>query len=202
MATRFGYRDDLPIALGFANTAAVRGSNEPGTQITDYIEFISLRESAGVGLGHGDIERLARAAVSHPEEAEAVAVRARRLRLAVHGTFEALARGRPIEPGHIDLLDREWREARSRQRLVKRGARFAVQFPAGSAALERPLWMIAASAAELLLSDRLDRVKQCDAPDCTHLFLDTSRNRSRRWCDMAVCGNRMKQRRYARRHGG
>jgi predicted RNA-binding Zn ribbon-like protein len=58
---------------------------------------------------------------------------------------------------------------------------------------------IVKSAADLLLSDMLDRVKQCEGDPCGWLFLDTSRNRSRRWCSMEDCGNRAKARRFYQR---
>lgn len=60
---------------------------------------------------------------------------------------------------------------------------------------------VARSAADLLTSGELERVKVCDAHDCGWFFVDVSRNRSRRWCDMAGCGNRDKARRYRARHG-
>jgi predicted RNA-binding Zn ribbon-like protein len=66
-------------------------------------------------------------------------------------------------------------------------------------ALDRVLWPVARSAAELLTSDDLAAVRECAAPDCRWLFLDRSRNRSRRWCAMATCGNRSKARRHYRR---
>jgi predicted RNA-binding Zn ribbon-like protein len=66
-----------------------------------------------------------------------------------------------------------------------------------SDALDVMLWPITRSAVELLTSDELDRVKQCGR--CDWLFLDKSRNRSRRWCSMDACGNRIKMaRRYKR----
>ena len=61
------------------------------------------------------------------------------------------------------------------------------------------LWPIAQSAADLLTSPDLAAVRMCEAPDCAWLFLDQSRNRSRRWCDMKVCGNRQKARRHYQR---
>jgi hypothetical protein len=63
--------------------------------------------------------------------------------------------------------------------------------------LERPLWPLAAAAVDLLRSGPLDRLKACE--DCPWLFLDTSRNRSRRWCTMDDCGSRSKMRRYRAR---
>ncbi len=51
---------------------------------------------------------------------------------------------------------------------------------------------VAASLADLLASDALRNVRQCEAHDCTLRFLDTTKSRRRRWCSMALCGNRMK----------
>jgi predicted RNA-binding Zn ribbon-like protein len=65
---------------------------------------------------------------------------------------------------------------------------------------ELPVWILAQSASELVLSDALQRVRACDADTCRWLFLDTSKNASRRWCNMRVCGNRMKARRFQERH--
>ena len=76
---------------------------------------------------------------------------------------------------------------------------FAWAWGGEDAALRRVLWPIVRSAAELLTSDKLDRVGQCAGDSCGWLFLDTSRNRSRRWCEMEHCGNRAKARRHYRR---
>ena len=66
---------------------------------------------------------------------------------------------------------------------------------------DRPLWPIAVAAVDLLRSDRLARLKLCG--NCRWLFLDRSRNGSRRWCSMDECGVHTKMRRYrAARRGG
>jgi predicted RNA-binding Zn ribbon-like protein len=59
--------------------------------------------------------------------------------------------------------------------------------------------MVVKSAGDLLISGELDNVRVCSAPDCQWLFLDTSKNHSRRWCDMKGCGNRAKVRRHYER---
>jgi predicted RNA-binding Zn ribbon-like protein len=56
---------------------------------------------------------------------------------------------------------------------------------------------LVAAAVDLLRTGPLDRLKLCDA--CPWLFLDTSRNHSRRWCSMNECGGRLKMRRYRER---
>ena len=65
-----------------------------------------------------------------------------------------------------------------------------------------PLWILSQSVSDLLLSEDMTRVRTCDVDTCRWLFLDTSKNHTRRWCNMKVCGNRMKARRFqARREG-
>lgn len=61
---------------------------------------------------------------------------------------------------------------------------------------ESPLARIAAAAARLAIEDRLVRIKICPADDCRWAFYDTSKNQSRQWCSMRVCGNRAKARRH------
>jgi predicted RNA-binding Zn ribbon-like protein len=64
-----------------------------------------------------------------------------------------------------------------------------------------PLWLLARQAELLIVSDDI-RVRSCTQVTCRWLFLDTSKNRSRRWCDMKLCGNRAKARRFQARHSG
>ena len=58
---------------------------------------------------------------------------------------------------------------------------------------------LAAAAAKVAIEERIDRVKICPADDCRWAFYDTSRNRSRQWCSMKVCGNRAKARAHRQR---
>ena len=64
------------------------------------------------------------------------------------------------------------------------------------------LWPVVWSAVRLLSSPELASVRKCAAPGCGWLFVDGTKNGSRRWCSMSVCGNRDKVRRYRRRTGG
>ncbi len=58
---------------------------------------------------------------------------------------------------------------------------------------------LAAAAAKVAIEERIDRVKICPADDCRWAFYDASRNRSRQWCSMEVCGNRAKARAHRQR---
>ncbi len=94
-------------------------------------------------------------------------------------------------------INRLLARAAAARRLVRHDHRFVWTWrPADRRDLDRLLWPVAWSAGELLASPDLARVRQCGGAGCAWLFLDTSRNQSRRWCDMSVCGNRAKARRF------
>ena len=80
--------------------------------------------------------------------------------------------------------------------VVPKEGSFAWDWLNKEQALDRMLWVVARSAADLLVSGELDTVRVCAGEDCNWLFLDTSKNRSRRWCDMKSCGNRAKVRKH------
>lgn len=65
---------------------------------------------------------------------------------------------------------------------------------------EQALGVLARSVAELLATGELAVVRRCANPECVLFFLDPTRSRTRRWCSMATCGNRAKQRRFQRKH--
>jgi predicted RNA-binding Zn ribbon-like protein len=66
---------------------------------------------------------------------------------------------------------------------------------------ELPLWELAGLASELIVSAAMKNLRACGSQTCRWLFLDSSKNHTRRWCNMKVCGNRMKARRFQKRHG-
>lgn len=80
----------------------------------------------------------------------------------------------------------------------------AVPSPGGGLELasDSPLGGLVAVAVRLGMEGRWDRLKLCDMDTCRYAFYDGSRNRSGRWCDMAVCGNRAKTRAFRERHRG
>jgi predicted RNA-binding Zn ribbon-like protein len=88
------------------------------------------------------------------------------------------------------------RDAAERRQIVATGRGFRWRWAGGGTSLESVLWPIARSAGELLASEERSQVRVCDADTCAWLFVDRSRNRSRRWCSMDSCGNRAKARRH------
>ena len=109
------------------------------------------------------------------------------------------------DPAPLETFNRELQLAMSRARVHSRSRRPPVGLArsnAGTLDLAQPLWPVVRSAADLLTGPSLERVKRCPGEGCGWLFLDTSRNGSRRWCDMASCGNRARVRAFAARQRG
>jgi predicted RNA-binding Zn ribbon-like protein len=123
-----------------------------------------------------------------------------RLREAVYRAFSAIAQWKSATAADLDVIT-EFAVKALQHRVLSRadgGYRWQWQ-QTGSNPLDRILWPMAQAAADLLTSEQLGIVRFCEAPDCEWLFLDHSRNRSRRWCDMKSCGNRQKAQRHYRR---
>jgi predicted RNA-binding Zn ribbon-like protein len=135
-----------------------------------------------------------------PGEARAAWKKAVRLRNAGYAVFSACADRRPPSGRDVEFLNREVAAAMSHLRIAQSSGKYTWTWHTSGAALAWILWPVMRAMAELLTSDRLHRVKQC--AECRWMFMDRSRNASRRWCSMTVCGNRVKARRYHERHRG
>lgn len=112
-------------------------------------------------------------------------------------------------PGKItETLERQFLEAERHRELVwksrlsDQGTTLQVDSEWGryEKNLAFPVWVLAHSASRLLTSTSMNRVRSCQNETCRWLFLDTSKNHTRRWCDMRICGNRMKARRFNARY--
>ncbi|MCL4395356.1 MAG: ABATE domain-containing protein [Chloroflexi bacterium] len=182
------------LCLDFANTAGDHSAEHPSEYLATYGDLVVWSERAGI-LGIKVASKLLDKARSHPAIATRVLSRAIGLREAIFRIFSAASRGNRPDQADLDRLN-GWLKAASEHSsvgLAEHG--YAWQWDAGEQ-LDRMLWEVARSAADLLTSIDLNRVSQCGNADCGWLFVDTSKNHSRRWCDMSDCGNRVKARRY------
>ncbi|MBX6365486.1 MAG: CGNR zinc finger domain-containing protein [Gemmatimonadetes bacterium] len=208
MASTDGSIDTLkllgePLCLEFCNTASLHeGEGDRGDRLTTYAALVTWSRRVGTLDAEGAAGLLA-AAGRRPREAERVWAEAVALRESIFRLMRAAETGAALPAADLERLSGWATRALSRRVLAPaEGGGVAWRWPAPGDALEAPLWPVAESAASLLCSEALGRVKSCGAADCQWLFLDTSRNRSRRWCDMRDCGNRVKARRhYTRRKG-
>jgi predicted RNA-binding Zn ribbon-like protein len=163
--------------------------------LRDYGDIARFAVLAG-GLQPGVAKRLAERAERDPRRAAAVYELGIALREAIWGVFSALASGDAPRDDDLALIGDAAAAGAARSRLVYDRDGVGWSLPADGDELERPLWGIARSAADLLTSSDRDRVKECASVTCEWVFLDRSRNHSRRWCDMSDCGNRAKAQRF------
>lgn len=102
--------------------------------------------------------------------------------------------------GAIKRLNQHVQEAQTARRFRWGESRLEMSWAAREGDARLPVWLLAQAAFELLTGDEAEKIRACANEECRWLFLDTSRNGSRRWCDMTICGNRMKARRFKAVH--
>lgn len=196
------YRFDLSggrLCLDFVNTLSGRATSVE-EHLNAYADLVAFGRQSGE-LGTEKAEALVREAARSPARARHVLRDAVGIREVLYRTFLAVAEGARPRPADVEALNGALREAMARARIELEAGEgcCAWCWDEDAGALDRPLWPVLRSAAELLTTKDVSRVRVCDAKTCQWLFLDTSRNRSRRWCDMKVCGNRAKAQRHYRK---
>jgi predicted RNA-binding Zn ribbon-like protein len=193
------------LCLDFANTThawrgpAADGDFEPvDDRLVTYPDLLAWSLRVGV-LADAAAAALLRAAARTPGPASAALARARRLRAATYGIGWALARQRAPSSADLETLEREVRRLRRRERLS--ASRDGLRWSAATdrTSLDSPLDAVIRSAEQYFTRGDLSRLRVCPGDPCGWLFADTSRNRSRHWCNMSVCGNLAKVRRFRAR---
>src|SRR5204863_6761415 len=182
-------KDDL--CLAFANTLSWRGSPAPRESLGDIDDLLGwLADTAKFPVE--SIEAAGNRLRRHPHDAAALFADAIALREAIYRTCSALAASEPVAEKDLALLNRRLAEAPRREKLAHAEGGYAWEvktIDVSAAGLVAPaLW----SAADLLTHADGRRVRRCANDACLWLFVDESKAGSRRWCDMASCGNRAK----------
>ena len=200
------------LCLDFANTLGDR-PRCCEEHLDGYEDLLRWSRQADA-LGAAEFDCLEREAGKHPRLAQAAFERASALRETVYRIFAALARDQqPASDDvqtlnsalhaalpHLELRDAEGGGGTTQSEGTSSGQQgftWAWGEPDGS--LDRMLWPVIRSAADLLTSEEATMIRECDSENCSWLFVDRSRTRRRRWCDMSTCGNRAKARRHYQR---
>ncbi len=185
-------------SLDFANTADWHASDNPVETLTSYSELVTWSVHASI-LNERQGRQMLTEATRRPADSTAVLNRAISLREAIYRIFSAISYRHEPQTTDLAILNTELSTTLAQSRIEFTAEGFVWQWSGDEGALDRMLWAVVHDATDLLTSGDLDRVGQCADGRCGWLFLDTSRNRSRRWCSMEDCGNRAKARRHYQR---
>ena len=185
-------------ALDFADTIGGMLVDEPGPEdefLREYEDLVEFGLKTGT-LSERSARRLRRAARERPEEAERVMEDARAKRALIDAAFRPISEGADPPAEVLAELRDFGAEALTRCELTASGDGFTCGWE-NCEDLDAPLWPIAHAALELLTDGPLDRIKTCGR--CRWLFIDTTKNHSRRWCSTEGCGTDEKKERYVAR---
>lgn len=180
------------LALDFVNTRTGPPGGEPDDDVlTGYPELLAWGMYAGA-VTEAEAVVLRRLSRDDPDAAHAAFVRSMSARDDLDEVFRALVTDRNPSARTLARLRDDHADAVGHAQL-ERGSAFAWTWR-DDHTLARPLWPVVHAAVELLTGGALDRIKGCGG--CRFLFIDESKNRSRRWCSMDDCGTAEKIRRY------
>jgi predicted RNA-binding Zn ribbon-like protein len=187
------------LALDFANTVEPRTGTRPRDFLPDYRALAAWSAYAGA-VTAAEAASLSSAASADSGRAAAVWRRAMVLREALYRIVLAVAGDRRPSPADLAVVTRAYARAQRHSMLTAEAGeiRWRWDLPVD---LERPLWEVARSAVEILTTADASRLGVCrhGTDGCGWVFVDATKNGSRRWCGMADCGSRAKARRLTER---
>ncbi|MBA3691880.1 MAG: CGNR zinc finger domain-containing protein [Acidobacteria bacterium] len=195
------------LSLDFVNTVAERKSNPKAKKsraygdafafeyLENYADVVAWSRQAKL-LTEDEAKRLLEIAKKKSQQAEKIRKRGLALRETLYRLFKSAIEGWEPETLDLEKLNQELAVANKHETINYDRDGFGWKWNVGDESLDYMLWRVAQSAAEILTSGDLTRLRQCGGDHCGWMFLDTSRNRSRQWCDMKDCGNLAKVRRF------
>jgi predicted RNA-binding Zn ribbon-like protein len=192
------------LCLDFVNSMGARRIGPGGEMVirdeklNDCLDLVAWANHAGA-LTDGEAKALAREAVRHPSDAARVLRIGLRLREALFSVLRGIVAGQTTSRDDLAVLNEELQIAQGSRQIAATTKGFEWTWNTSRPAIDKILWLVSNSAAELLTTGDLSRLRQCGGDDCGWIFEDSTRNRSRHWCDMRDCGNRDRVRRFRSR---
>jgi len=183
------------LCLDFANTVGWHASDSPEESLNRYADLIEWSVDRGIISGDAK-DALLRRSEEKPIEAQAVLEKAREIREDIYQMLSDTAHGRQIKIADLKGFNKALAGMLSHSRLAPSEGGLRWDWGSRSDKLDSVIWPVVKSAVDLMTSEAIKRVGECADERCGWLFWDSSRNRSRRWCDMSDCGNRAKVRRF------
>jgi len=179
------------LALDFANLS-------PAAHDLSWDEFVSFLVDARL-VSSERAARLRPLPRTEPHAVDSALLRILRFRESLRAIFASVVDQEPVPVSWVEPINEILRVTEGHDELVPQQDGWSLQFVARESGLDWLLAALARSAAELLVEGPHARIRRCANPSCRLFFYDDSRTRRRRWCSMAVCGNRHKVAAFLRR---
>lgn len=185
------------VALDFVNTLDDRyAPSGPRELLPAYADLLRFCRQAAI-LTQNEFGRLSALPKASQEKSLVTTIELRELLARIF--YRLVERRSPANEDRIAL--EHWAAACAQHRELRwKDGRLTCAWKALDANPDTPALLLAEGALELITADPPARLHTCASGTCRWLFLDTSKNRTRRWCDMKTCGNRAKARRYSAAH--
>jgi predicted RNA-binding Zn ribbon-like protein len=186
------------LAVEFANT--VHSPADPAGSLHSWSDLVDFLELRG-GVASGDGAMLRRMGETDARRCAGALAQVLQLRETVRAMLGAMASKRSLRAQWVAEVNQALASGAGASRLLRQDTGWRLGLSPGPAGPLRVLTPIARAIADLVVSGRGVEIRKCANPRCVLYFRDRSRTRRRRWCSMAVCGNRMKVAAHVRRHG-
>ncbi len=184
------------LSIDFANIPSYPGAPAQHLSWEELIAFLGASQIVSAERGAS----LLALSGSDPEAAQTLLSRSVRLRDALRRAFGAMVRKEGVAREWAEPINQILRITEGHDELIFEGNSWKMQFQAREGGLDWLLAAVARSAAEIIVEGAQARLRICANPACGLFFTDNSRTHRRRWCSMAICGNRHKVASFARRH--
>ena len=193
------------LCLDFLNTLHDAGAEYPEEELSSNADLAGWAAQAGI-LSASEAGRLQARALRNYVQLKLLGKKraslrddARALREALRQMFQRAARDGKVAPRDVETLNLLLERFPAAGRIERSNGDWTMNWESQAGGAEKIFYAIVKSAAELVATGRWRAVRECASDTCTWMFLDTSKNHSRRWCEMARCGNRYKVHRFRAR---
>ncbi len=185
------------VALDFANTLDFRfDPSRTVDLLSSYARFVDFGLQSGL-ITASQAARLSRQ--SGNTATRAALKSAIELREALEVVFRSVISGKAPAKSSLEVLNSFLVKSKDHEAFVWRDSTLVRKYGDLAQRPDGPIWPLLDAAVELLTSGARTRIRECKELSCRWLFLDHSKNLSRRWCDMQLCGNRTKVRKFRKR---
>jgi predicted RNA-binding Zn ribbon-like protein len=193
------------LCLDFLNTLHDAGADDPEEELSSDADLAAWAAQAGI-LSAREASRLQAGASRNyvqlklpGKKRASLRDQARALREALRQMFQRATRDRKVAPRDVETLNQLLERFPAAGRITRSNGDWMMNWESQARGVEKCFYAIVKSAADLVATGRWRAVGECASGTCTWMFLDISKNHSRRWCEMARCGNRDKVHRFRAR---